>query len=69
MSFLSTTLGISTAILVIYLVKAFLDRRARKGYPLPPGPLGLPLIGNLLDVPREEAAWFAYENMGKKYGE
>ena len=42
--------------------------RRKKGLPLPPGPKPLPLIGNLLDVPRNKPAWLVYEQWGKKYG-
>lgn len=37
------------------------------GYSLPPGPRGLPLIGNLLDMPSEKE-WLTFAEWGKKYG-
>ena len=53
--------------LFIYLLVVFRDHRRRGGLPYPPGPPRLPLIGNLLDVPKD-APWSAYADMSKKYG-
>ena len=39
-----------------------------KGLPLPPGPKGYPLIGNLFDLPVDRA-WLVYEEWSKIYGE
>ena len=39
-----------------------------KGLPLPPGPKGYPLIGNLLDLPLDRA-WLVYDEWSKIYGE
>lgn len=36
--------------------------------PLPPGPKGYPIIGNLLDLPTEKS-WLAYNDMFKTYGQ
>jgi hypothetical protein len=35
---------------------------------LPPGPKPLPLIGNILDVPKE-AAWKVFQEWGHQYGQ
>lgn len=53
--------------LFLYLFIAFRDHRRRRGFPYPPGPPSWPIIGNLLDIPKE-APWIAYANMSKNYG-
>jgi hypothetical protein len=42
-------------------------RRRRRGLPYPPGPRPLPLIGNLLDIPKD-FSWISYMEFSKKYG-
>ena len=37
------------------------------GLPLPPGPKGYPLIGNLFDIPVDKA-WLVYDEWRKTYG-
>jgi len=39
----------------------------RNGLPLPPGPKGYPLIGNLLDVPIDQP-WLVYDKWCQTYG-
>ena len=53
--------------LFLYLFVAFRDHRRYRGLSYPPGPPSRPIIGNLLDVPKE-ASWVAYADMSKKYG-
>lgn len=43
-------------------------RRTSKGLPLPPGPKGLPFIGNVLDFPKE-FAWKRFVEWGSRYGQ
>ncbi len=52
---------------LFYLIVAFRDHRRRRGLPYPPGPPPQPIIGNLLDVPKN-APWIGYSDMSKKYG-
>ena len=47
-------------------LSAIRDLRRRKA--CPPGPRPLPIIGNLLDIPKE-SSWLAYAEFSKKYGE
>jgi len=43
------------------------DYRRRRGLPYPPGLRPLPIIGNLLDIPKE-SSWLTYTQFAKKYG-
>ena len=41
--------------------------RNPNGLPLPPGPKGYPLIGNIFDMPTEKP-WVVYDEWRKTYG-
>ena len=41
--------------------------KSRRNLPYPPGPKGLPLIGNALDIPKE-APWLAFRDYCAKFG-
>ncbi|KAI0289331.1 cytochrome P450 [Russula brevipes] len=69
-SLISLTAVIDLALLLTFLfaIQSFRDHRKRKGLPYPPGPRPLPVIGNLLDIPRE-FSWLTYTELAKKHGD
>lgn len=42
--------------------------KQRKNYPYPPGPKGLPVIGNVFDMPSIEP-WVAFRDWSREIGE
>ncbi|KAF9238505.1 cytochrome P450 [Melanogaster broomeanus] len=56
------------ALCLTVILRAWRKRTLRNGLPLPPGPKGLPLIGNVFDLNISEP-WLSYEQWGKKYGD
>ena len=50
---------------LVYILKSVFSK-ARKP-PLPPGPKGLPLVGNILDMPSEKD-WLTFAKWGETYG-
>jgi hypothetical protein len=71
---ISEVLSPAVAGVVIFaLTLAYLATRYRLGssstsIPLPPGPKGLPIIGNLLDIPREKE-WLKYRAWNAQHGD
>ncbi|KAK0204931.1 cytochrome P450 [Desarmillaria ectypa] len=58
--------SLAFGVLLVYLLSRLSLRRRR--LPLPPGPKGLPLIGNLWDVPTEYP-WVTYARWAATYGD
>ena len=58
-------LDLSLAGIGIYLLNRLFTKRPRA--PLPPGPKGLPLLGNLLDVPTGHQ-WLGFAKFKDLYG-
>ncbi|KAI0278749.1 cytochrome P450 [Russula aff. rugulosa BPL654] len=70
MPVVSPMLALDILVLVTSIAAFFAirDYQRRRGLPYPPGPRPLPLIGNLLDIPKE-FSWLAYTQLSKKYGD
>ena len=49
----------------IYFLKRLLD--SRRSSPLPPGPIGWPVIGNLFQISTEKN-WEDFAALGRQYG-
>ncbi|KAK0213855.1 cytochrome P450 [Armillaria fumosa] len=60
-------LAISLTFIGLTSVVWFLFCRPRRNAPFPPGPRGLPLAGNLLDVPSGKE-WLTFAKWGETYG-
>ena len=52
---------------LVTLLAIYLSLR-RNRYPYPPGPKGLPILGNVLDIP-EQRQWITYAKWGREAGE
>ncbi|SJL03000.1 related to cytochrome P450 CYP2 subfamily [Armillaria ostoyae] len=61
------TLDIAVALAGLVFVW-HLFRLSSRNPPLPPGPRGIPFIGNLLDLPSEKE-WLTFAKWGEKYGD
>ncbi|KAF9476359.1 cytochrome P450 [Pholiota conissans] len=68
MSITSAIVSIPATLLIIIFLKVALGAlwNRRKHGPYPPGPKGLPIIGNILDLPKDNQG-AVYMNWGKKY--
>jgi hypothetical protein len=55
------------ALAFIYILARLARADGGRQLPLPPGPKGLPIIGNLLDIPQEKP-WLVYNEWADRYG-
>ncbi|RPD61602.1 CyP450 monooxygenase [Lentinus tigrinus ALCF2SS1-6] len=54
---------------VLLCVRSYLSWRSRsRGLPLPPGPPGLPMIGNMLNIPKFKQ-WLGFKELSAIYGD
>ncbi|KAI0066875.1 cytochrome P450 [Artomyces pyxidatus] len=68
---LSGSINVLDLIILAFFLALLRDvnqRLRRRGLPYPPGPAGLPFIGNLFNVPKE-APWATYADWAKTYGD
>lgn len=56
------------ALLVLWHYGWYPFAKPRSNLPYPPGPKGLPLIGNALDIPKE-APWLTFRDYCAQFGE
>jgi hypothetical protein len=56
-----------SALLFLASIWVIHAHRRHGGLPYPPGPRPLPILGNLLDVPKD-FSWLAYTRLSKTYG-
>lgn len=57
------------SVVIVHVTRQVLrDRSERKGYPLPPGPPALPIIGSALSV-NAKLLWLTFTEWRAKYGE
>jgi len=67
MAYLTFLVDTLAALLFLASIWAIHDYRRRGGLPYPPGPRPLPIVGNILDIPKD-FSWLAYTQFSKKYG-
>ena len=61
------TLSSCAFLLFALIALQWLKKRSKSGLPLPPGPKGYPIIGNMLDVP-SIMPWKTFQQWSKTYG-
>jgi hypothetical protein len=62
-----SVLDLFAALLLFATLCAIRDHRRRGGLPYPPGPRPLPIIGNILHIPKD-FSWLAYTRFSEIYG-
>jgi hypothetical protein len=63
----SFIVDVFAVLLFLATIRAIRDHTRRKGLPYPPGPRPLPIIGNMLDIPKQ-FSWVTYSKFSKTYG-
>ena len=67
MTYPTVIVNIFVALLSLAAIQVIRDHRRWGGRPYPPGPRPLPIIGNLLDIPKQ-FSWLAYSEFSQIYG-
>ena len=69
----SLALGIALFLIQLSLILVYLHRKSSQfttrsaGRSLPPGPPGIPILGNLFDLPKR-SPWLGYRGLSRRYG-
>lgn len=58
---------VASGIFLALIYWHYIMKRKRSRLPLPPGPKGLPIVGNLYDIPADKP-WTVYDKWFQKYG-
>ena len=67
MAYLAFLVDVIAVLIFLASIRAIHDYRRRSVISYPPGPRPLPIIGNLLDIPKD-FSWLAYTQFSKTYG-
>ena len=67
MMFSDPSLKLPFVVGIVAMIVATISYTSKKRHPRPPGPTGLPVIGNMLQLPREKE-WLTYAEWADKYG-
>ena len=61
-------LALGCLLVAHWLLRSMSWNARTRGRPLPPGPRGLPILGNVLDMPQSKA-WYGFRDLSSLYGE
>ncbi|KAF9645995.1 cytochrome P450 [Thelephora ganbajun] len=64
MSYIYATQALAASVIAFVAIRKW----GKRELPYPPGPKGYPVIGNVLDIPRNVSPWEGFASMAQKYG-